>query len=71
MGEGPVTIGELVDVVSGGRTQDSLEDWWTGLGLENFDPARPVTRLEAAVVIDSGLDHFNRQDVGLDGNFKK
>ena len=44
---------------------------WDGLGLENFDPTRTITRLEAAVVIDSELDPFMRQDVDLDGNFKK
>jgi hypothetical protein len=71
LGEGPVTIGELLDAVFGGDAPASLEEWWTDLGLENYEPTRTVTRLEAAVVIDSELDHFMRQDVDLDGNFKR
>ena len=71
LGEGPVTIEELLDAVFGGKTPASLEEWWTDLGLENYEPTRTVTRLEAAVVIDSELDLFMRQDVDLDGNFKR
>ena len=71
LGEGPVTIGELLDAVFRGDAPASLEEWWTDLGLENYEPTRTVTRLEAAVVIDSELDHFMRQDVDLDGNFKR
>jgi hypothetical protein len=71
LGKGPVTIGELLNAVFGGETPVSWEEWWTGLGLENYDPTRTITRLEAAVVIDSELDPFMRQDVDLDGNFKK
>ena len=33
---------------------------WKGLGLDDYDPSRPVTRLEAAVLIDSLLDPFSR-----------
>lgn len=71
LGEGPVTIYELLDAVFKGETPVSLEEWWAAQGLENFDPTRTITRLEAAVVIDSGLDQFMRQDVDLDGNFKR
>ena len=71
LGEGPVTIGELLNVVFGGETPSSREEWWAGLGLKNYDPTRIITRLEAAVVIDSELDPFMRQDVDLDGNLKE
>jgi hypothetical protein len=72
LGEGPVTVGELLEIVFGNEAQGaSWENRWDGLGLENYDPTRTITRLEAAVVIDSELDPFMRQDVDLDGNFKK
>ena len=72
LGEGPVTVGELLEIVFGNKAQGaSWENRWDGLGLENYDPTRTITRLEAAVVIDSELDPFMRQDVDLDGNFKK
>ena len=72
LGEGPVTVGELLEIVFGNEAQGaSWENRWNGLGLENYDPTRTITRLEAAVVIDSELDPFMRQDVDLDGNFKK
>lgn len=69
--EGPVTIDELLNAVFGGETPASWEEWWTGLGLENYEPSRVITRLEAAVVIDSELDDFMRRDVDFDGNFKE
>ncbi|MDO4827657.1 MAG: hypothetical protein Q4B16_08970, partial [Bacteroidia bacterium] len=33
---------------------------WASLGLSGYDPSRPVTRLEAAVLLDSILDPFSR-----------
>ena len=33
---------------------------WTSLGLNDYDPSRPVTRLEAAVLLDTLLDPFSR-----------
>ncbi len=33
---------------------------WASLGLSGYDPSRPVTRLEAAVLLDSVLDPFSR-----------
>ena len=72
LGEGPVTVGGLLEIVFGNEAQGaSWENRWDGLGLENYDPTRTITRLEAAVVIDFELDPFMRQDVDLDGNFKK
>ena len=35
-------------------------DGWNSLGLSDYDPSRPVTRLEAAVLLDSLLDPFSR-----------
>jgi hypothetical protein len=71
LGEGTVTVGELLEIVFGNETHGApWESRWDGLGLENYDPTRAITRLEAAVVIDSELDPFMSQDVDLDGNFK-
>ena len=51
-----------------GGVYDEPRQWWTALGLEDYDPARVTTRLEAAVVIDAALDPFGRFEVDYDGN---
>ena len=33
---------------------------WTSLGLTDYDKSRPITRLEAAVLLDTCLDPFSR-----------
>jgi hypothetical protein len=38
--------------------------------LEDYDPARPVLRLEAAVVVDAAFDPFGYFQVDYNGNFR-
>ncbi len=40
---------------------------WAGWGLANYDPERPLTRLECAVVIDARLNPFDTP-IDLNGN---
>ncbi len=70
LGRGEITVGKLLDVLNGlGIPTPSPErEWWSSLGLENFEPHRSATRLEAAVVIDALLKPFERFDVDFDGN---
>lgn len=66
---GEVSVGTLLAVlrsVGFGVPSDHVQ-WWKGLGLEDFDTARPATRLEAAVVIDSVINPFYMFDVNLKG----
>ena len=68
-GQGMVTVAALLDGVKLlGGVYDEPRQWWTALGLEDYDPARVATRLEAAVVIDAALDPFGRFEVDYDGN---
>lgn len=68
-GQGTVTVAALLDGVKLlGGVYDQPRQWWTALGLEDYDPARVATRLEAAVVIDAALDPFGRFEVDYDGN---
>lgn len=71
LGQGPVTIEKLLNAVNDDREPSSREEWWTGLGLENYDADRIITRLEAAVVIDSELDPFTCRDVDFNGDFRQ
>lgn len=43
---------------------------WEALGLTNYKPNRPLTRLECAVVIDARLNPFLK-DVNLNGEYKQ
>ena len=68
-GQGTVTVAALLDGVKLlGGVYDEPRQWWTALGLEDYDPARVATRLEAAVVIDAALDPFGRFEVDYDGD---
>lgn len=42
---------------------------WSELLPASFDPARPLTRLECAVMIDALLDPFRTRPVGMDGGY--
>jgi hypothetical protein len=44
---------------------------WAALGLKNFEKERPVTRREAAVLLDAFADPFRGQDVSWSGNWIK
>ena len=68
-GTGVVSVGCLVEAVAslGGDIPSDVGKWWRQAGLEDYDPSRPVTRLEAAVIIDAALDPFGRFEVDYDG----
>ena len=44
---------------------------WASLGLKNFEKGRPVTRREAAVLLDAFADPFRGQDVSWSGAWLK
>jgi hypothetical protein len=43
---------------------------WTKWGLKNYDPKRPITKGELAVLLDNTYNPFEKQ-VGFDGQLKK
>lgn len=67
--EGPVKVGQLLDLARmlGARIPDSAGEWWSELGLSDFDSRRTATRLEAAVVIDALFDPFTLFEVDHQG----
>ena len=73
LGQGEVTVGALVAALRnlGAGIPASVEAWWEQLGLENYDAARIVTRLEAAVVIDTLFDPFRMFEVDYNGNLRR
>ncbi len=73
LGQGEVTVGALVAALRnlGAGIPASVEAWWEQLGLENYDAARTVTRLEAAVVIDTLFDPFRMFEVDYNGNLRR
>ena len=73
LGEGPVTIGKMLEVLKGLGLplHNANESWWNELGLSNFDVDRVVTRLEAAVVMDAAFDPFSMFNVDYNGNFTR
>ena len=69
LNDGPLKIGQLLDLARmlGARIPDSAGEWWSELGLSDFDPRRTSTRLEAAVVIDALFDPFTLFEVDHQG----
>lgn len=70
LGEGEVTVGELVKAMKrlGAPIPADVQKWWSGLGLDDYDPDRTVLRLEAAVAVDAAADPFGIFEVDYDGN---
>lgn len=68
-GNGEVTVGRLVSVLKslGARVPSDVAEWWTDLGLHDYDAGRTVLRLEAAVAIDASLDPFGMFRVDYEG----
>lgn len=60
-----VTLTELTPL-----TKELSEEQWQALGLKEYDPQRPLTRLECAVVIDARLNPFDTP-VDLNGNLNR
>jgi hypothetical protein len=69
-------IGEAVGSLALSNTKDSdnftqkVVTNWTKWGLKNYDPKRPITKAELAVLLDNTLNPFEKQ-VGFDGQLKK
>ena len=70
LGNGPVTVGQLVNVfrLLGTPVPQEVERWWAQFGLENYDAKRLATRLEAAVLIDALFNPFGNFRVDYEGN---
>lgn len=68
---GVVTVGEMMGALRklGAYIPTPESEWWNSLGLEDYMTNRNVTRLEAAVVIDTLFTPFETWDVDFDGNF--
>ena len=67
-GASTVSVGAMESIVRDLAAIDDISlpedfgtaDGWKSLCLSDYDPSRPVTRLEAAVLFDSLLDPFSR-----------
>ena len=70
LGHGVVTVDKLVGMLRrlGVYVPENAESWWAQYGLEDYNPERPVTRLEAAVLIDSLFHPFENFKVDYEGN---
>ena len=73
LGTGVVTVGTLVQMLRhlGVYVPSDAASWWAQYGLENYDSARPVTRLEAAVLIDGLFHPFENYKVDYEGKILK
>lgn len=69
--KGPIKICEFANLLRtmGVHLPATLGEWWSGLGLSDYDYDRNITRLEAAVVVDSTIDPFNLLNVDYNGDF--
>ena len=69
---GPVKVSTLVTMLRGlgFHVPADTEAWWSKLGLENYKADRTVTRLEAAVVIDSVVNPFWMFSVNFEGKIR-
>lgn len=69
---GPVKTSTIVSMLRGlgFHVPSDEQTWWEKMGLENYDPDRVVTRLEAAVVIDAVVDPFRMFSVNYNGNIR-
>jgi hypothetical protein len=70
LGKGEVTVGQLVNIFRrmGASIPQRVDSWWTLHGLENYNPKRVATRLEAAVLIDALYNPFANFRVDYEGN---
>ena len=72
LGSGPVKVGQLLGMIRGlgAPVPSAAEEWWNNIGLTDYDEDRIVTRLEAAVVMDSSFDPFSMFNVDFNGNLR-
>ncbi|MFN4286106.1 MAG: FAD-dependent oxidoreductase [Lacibacter sp.] len=80
---GLLTVGDALDAVwsmqqqygivakPGNTTKaeflQAVAELWAGWGLRNYNPARPITRVELAVLLDKTVDPFNLRGVNHKG----
>lgn len=50
-------------------TNQLKKEWKENWGLENFEPTRPITRLELAVLLNHTINPFQIKQVNHQGNF--
>ena len=69
--KGPIKVGDFANMLRmmGVHLPATLGEWWSGLGLSDYDYDRNITRLEAAVIVDATIDPFNMLGVDYNGNF--
>ena len=69
---GPVKVGDFLNLLRmmGVPVPASAESWWADLGLSDYNAGRIITRLEAAVAVDSSIDPFNMYGVDYNGNIR-
>jgi hypothetical protein len=72
LAKGPVKVGRFIDALRslGVPFPASAESWWAAHGLDDFNPDRVLTRLEAAVMIDAAIDPFIKFPVDHLGNLR-
>jgi hypothetical protein len=72
LGTGVVTVDKLVGMLRhlGVYVPSDAGAWWDKYGLDDFDPQRPVSRLEAAVLIDALFHPFENFMVDYEGNLR-
>lgn len=72
MPSGPVKVGQIIGIVRGlgAAVPSDASRLWESLGLEDYDPDRNITRLEAAVMIDAAFNPFEMFGVDYDGNIR-
>jgi hypothetical protein len=49
--------------------QQTVQQQWSGWGLQGFEAQRPITKRELAVLLDKALDPFGTKPVDHKGNF--
>ena len=69
--KGPIKVGDFANMLRmmGVHLPATLGEWWSGLGLSDYDYDRNITRLEAAVIVDETIDPFNLLNVDYNGDF--
>lgn len=69
--KGPIKVGEFANMLRmmGVNLPATQGEWWSDLGLSDYDYDRNITRLEAAVIVDATIDPFYLLDVDYNGDF--
>ena len=68
--DGPIKVGIFIDVLRkmGAAVPLQPQEWWSQLGLSDYNPDRNITRLEAAVAVDATMDPFFMFMVDYEGS---